>query len=100
MAQDKVQATIYQSRSRGSEVFYVPTIVWRPAVYINGRYYATDATPPERLQPFDLNKLWRDESPILLRSNLNPFSPPLAPLVRSQSEVSSSLNIASILLVT
>ena len=90
MAQDKVQATSYESRSRESEVFYVPTIVWRPAVYKNGHYYAMDATPPERLQPFDLNKLWNDDLPIFLQSDLNPLSPSFTTSVLTQCEVSFS----------
>ena len=77
MAQDRIQAN-YESRLRGSEVFYVLTIGLRPAFYYDGHYYAMDVTPPERLQPFDLDNF---------QSDLNPVSPPFI----SSVDASSSL---------
>ena len=80
MAQDRVQAN-FESRLRGSEVFYIPIIVWPPAVCYNRYFYVMDGTPPERLQPYDLDNLRRYEPPILLQSDLNLFSPPFIPSV-------------------
>ena len=76
MAQDRVQAN-YESRLRGSEVFYVLTIGLRPAFYYDVHYYAMEVTPPERLQPFDLDNL--------LQSDLNPVSPPFISSVDASS---------------